>query len=262
MVQRSKADLTPYFLLEIINLGTTMSFSEKIKLIAKRKSSFRCCICHKPFVEIHHIIPQEDGGKDTIENAAPLCSSCHDLYGGNPEKRKIIRQMRDKWWDTMAQRDKNLTENPTIDEFCEIVESSAKLSMTSKSVILYHAVFDNEDFAQSANHIHKLLLTAQKNEPNKRRRFYLDIDGHKNKDGGYDHDMFELQRNFLLSFLIEYFTEINLPFGKFVNKNAQNNLIPETIEIFDNSNPIDLKKAIEKEMDGIFIADKDKLIKL
>lgn len=48
-----------------------MGFSEKVKEEARRKSGFRCVICQEPFVEVHHIIPQNEGGEDTIENAAP-----------------------------------------------------------------------------------------------------------------------------------------------------------------------------------------------
>jgi 5-methylcytosine-specific restriction endonuclease McrA len=94
-----------------------MAFAEKTKLIAKQKSAFRCCICHKPFIEVHHIIPQEVGGSDDLENAATLCASCHDLYGGNPEKKKIIRQMRDHWWELMNQRRFNLTFSPDMGGF-------------------------------------------------------------------------------------------------------------------------------------------------
>ena len=81
-----------------------MAFSEKVKNEAKRKACFRCVICHKAFVEVHHIIPQSDGGDNELENAVPLCASCHDLFGGNPEKRKQIRQMRDLWYDLMKRR--------------------------------------------------------------------------------------------------------------------------------------------------------------
>lgn len=81
-----------------------MAFSEKTKNKVKRKSCFRCVICHKPFVEIHHIIPLSEGGSNRIDNAAPLCASCHDLYGGNTEKRKQIREMKDHWFDLMEKR--------------------------------------------------------------------------------------------------------------------------------------------------------------
>lgn len=170
-----------------------MAFSEKTKLLAKRKSSFRCCICHKAFVEVHHIIPQSEGGDDTLDNAAPLCSTCHDLYGGNPEKRKSVKQMRNHWWELMKKRDKALTESPSIDKFCEILESqNYQASMLSRGVVLYHIVFSGEDFLTSANILHKIIKSSQEKHPNKKRLLYLDVEGHRNKNGGFDHDMFEL----------------------------------------------------------------------
>jgi tetratricopeptide (TPR) repeat protein len=39
-----------------------------------------CCICHKycgTKIEVHHIIPQSEGGQDTMENAIALCFNCH-----------------------------------------------------------------------------------------------------------------------------------------------------------------------------------------
>jgi hypothetical protein len=84
-----------------------MPFSEKTKLEAKRKSHFVCVICHQPFVEVHHILPQADGGPDDLDNAAPLCASCHDLFGANPVKRKQIREMRDFWWEICDKRPAN-----------------------------------------------------------------------------------------------------------------------------------------------------------
>lgn len=81
-----------------------MAFPERVKLQAKRLAHFRCVICQQPFVEVHHIVPSSEGGHDTLDNAAPLCASCHDLYGNNPAKRKQIRQMRDEWYRIVEQR--------------------------------------------------------------------------------------------------------------------------------------------------------------
>jgi uncharacterized CHY-type Zn-finger protein len=81
-----------------------MPFSESVKLEAKCKAHFACVACHQPFVEVHHIIPQAQGGSDDIDNAAALCAYCHDLIGGNPEKRKQIRQMRDFWYEFCEKR--------------------------------------------------------------------------------------------------------------------------------------------------------------
>ena len=74
-------------------------FPEHIKKEVKRKAAFQCCMCHASDVHIHHIIQPKDDGDDTIENAAPLCPNCHDLYGDNPNKVKEIRQRRDWWYE-------------------------------------------------------------------------------------------------------------------------------------------------------------------
>lgn len=79
-----------------------MAFSEQLKLAVKKRAHFQCCLCHALYVEIHHIIPESDGGPDTEENAAPLCPSCHETYGANPEKRKFIREVRDFWYELCA----------------------------------------------------------------------------------------------------------------------------------------------------------------
>ena len=84
-----------------------MPFSEHTKLKAKRQSHFRCVVCRQPFVEIHHIIPQADGGSDLIDNACPLCARCHDVIGPNREKRKQLREMRDFWYELCKKSELN-----------------------------------------------------------------------------------------------------------------------------------------------------------
>lgn len=81
-----------------------MPFTESVKQEAKRRSDFCCIACRQPFVEVHHIIPQAQGGSNDLDNAAPLCAQCHDIYGQNPDKRKQIREMRDWWWEVCKRR--------------------------------------------------------------------------------------------------------------------------------------------------------------
>jgi hypothetical protein len=81
-----------------------MAFSEVTKASVRKKSHLSCCICHAFGVEIHHIIPQAEGGPDTEDNAAPLCPSCHEIYGANPTKRKMITEARDAWYEICATR--------------------------------------------------------------------------------------------------------------------------------------------------------------
>lgn len=80
-----------------------MPFPESLKKKVRARANFRCCVCQEIDVEIHHIVPHADGGKDTEDNAAPLCPNCHSTYGANPEKRKIIREMRDRWYERCSQ---------------------------------------------------------------------------------------------------------------------------------------------------------------
>jgi hypothetical protein len=81
-----------------------MPFSEAVKLEVKKRANFTCCWCldRQRKVEIHHIVPQAEGGPDEIDNAAPLCRVCHDQNGGNPQYRKEIRQRRDHWYESCA----------------------------------------------------------------------------------------------------------------------------------------------------------------
>ena len=80
-----------------------MDFSELIKKGVRRKSGYTCCVCrvNSISVEAHHIVPKKENGPNTFDNAAPLCPSCHENFGGNPGKRSRIREMRDSWYETV-----------------------------------------------------------------------------------------------------------------------------------------------------------------
>lgn len=81
-----------------------MAFPATTKLAIKRKAHFACCLCRGVGIEVHHILPQAEGGPDTEDNAAPLCPSCHETYGANPTKRKFIREARDFWFEICSTR--------------------------------------------------------------------------------------------------------------------------------------------------------------
>lgn len=218
-----------------------MPFSEKIKLEAKKKACFRCVICQKPFVEIHHIVPQANGGSNTIDNAAPLCASCHDLYGGNPEKRKQIREMRDHWFDLMERRF-----NGEINILEPITENPNNINMLkNKGIVLYHVVYDHEGFEITATILVKLLQNTQRQFANQKRYLFLDIEGHRNDLGGYDYDMFELQKDFALGFLMQYFTKIHMPLIGIKNNKFQRNDVPQEFEIYSDEK--EMIKKLKKE---------------
>ncbi|MGD0400389.1 MAG: HNH endonuclease [Syntrophobacteraceae bacterium] len=66
-----------------------------LKPDVKHRAAFRCCWRQAIGVEVHHIVPESQGGPDTIDNVAPLCVKCHADFGDDPHKRNEIGEMRD-----------------------------------------------------------------------------------------------------------------------------------------------------------------------
>jgi hypothetical protein len=95
-----------------------VAFSESLKKRVRQKAHYRCCLCQAVLVEVHHIVPQGEGGSDDEDNAAPLCASCHEIYGANPTKRKFVREARDWWYGTCTKR-----YAPGSDALADVVEA-------------------------------------------------------------------------------------------------------------------------------------------
>lgn len=73
------------------------------------KAHRHCCICHKNAgtnMEVHHIVPEANGGDDSPENGIPLCLDCHanvEHYNakhprGNKFTPEELRKHRDQWF--------------------------------------------------------------------------------------------------------------------------------------------------------------------
>jgi len=86
-----------------------MGFSSKIKIEILTASARHCCVCHEHYglnIEVHHIIPTEQGGKDTVENAIALCFNCHadagHYHAKHPKGIKLspaeLREHKKKWF--------------------------------------------------------------------------------------------------------------------------------------------------------------------
>lgn len=207
-----------------------MAFSEKLKEEVKKKAFFRCVICQNVFVQVHHIIPQEEGGPDTIDNAAPLCANCHDLYGGNPSKRKQIRMMRDHWYEVVERMT-----HSDLEKFQPAqVNPDGVNALKDKMIAIYHVVLAQEDFVTAARMLYGLVYKAQQESPDQPRILYLDIEGHRNRKGGFDEDMLELQKEFLLGFLMTYLTEVHTPLIAVRNNKLQINELHEDLVIKEN----------------------------
>jgi hypothetical protein len=79
----------------------------------------------------------------------------------------------------------------------------------------------------------KLVQDAQQRFPGMRRKLFLDIEGHRNSNGGFDADMVELQERFLLRFLQRFLSEIHCPLASAVNSTAQDDDIPPALLVRD-----------------------------
>ena len=104
-------------------------------------------------------------------------------------------------------------------------------------IAIYHRVYKRENFEKAANDLIKLIYKAQEQQPGMPRVLYVDIDGHRNKAGGYDEDMQELQIEFGLGFFIQYLKEVHFPLASVKNTKEQNNDVPKVL-IFKNEKNI------------------------
>jgi hypothetical protein len=87
-------------------------------------------------------------------------------------------------------------------------------------------VHADEDFEHAADVLFQLIKKAAVEQAGKQRYVYLDIEGHRNDAGGFDHDMYELQKEFLLGYLMRWLTEVHMPLGHYSNPKQHEDLPP------------------------------------
>ena len=102
-----------------------------------------------------------------------------------------------------------------------------------KCVAIYHVVHAHEGFEEAAQALFGLVRRAQATAPGRERRLFLDIEGHRVAEGGFDSDMFELQNDFLGCFLAPFLSEISSPLLAYRNPRPQENELPEDLIIED-----------------------------
>lgn len=94
--------------------GFVLTFPPAIRQEALVKSKRHCCICQEfagRSTEVHHIVPEADGGSNELENTIVLCLRCHAEAGhynpkhpiGNKYSPKELRRLRDAWWRWCAE---------------------------------------------------------------------------------------------------------------------------------------------------------------
>jgi hypothetical protein len=109
----------------------------------------------------------------------------------------------------------------------------SRIEHSDEAIAIYHVVYTHEGFEESAQVLFRLVQDAQRQQPGKRRNLFLDIDGHRNSDGGFDSDMHELQKDFVLGFLSQFLSEIHAPLFHAKNPKPQSDDIPPELTIQD-----------------------------
>jgi HNH endonuclease len=86
-----------------------MPFSRDVREQAMVAAARHCCVCHRYGgikVEVHHIIPEAQGGGNDLGNAIVLCFDCHADAGhynathprGNKFSASELERSRDEWY--------------------------------------------------------------------------------------------------------------------------------------------------------------------
>ncbi|MBI5249582.1 MAG: hypothetical protein HY912_08815 [Desulfomonile tiedjei] len=112
-------------------------------------------------------------------------------------------------------------------------EKQSRTEVGDAQVALYHNVFRRDDFEKTAYILFNLVKEAQRLHPGKKRILFLDIEGHRNEQGGYDPDMLELQQEFLVGFLLNFLTEVHSPLASVRNSGMQEDAVPEALTVRD-----------------------------
>lgn len=92
-----------------------MGFPRSVREEALVAAARYCCVCHRyrgMKVEVHHIIPQCEGGSSTTDNAIALCFDCHTDAGhynprhpkGTKFSRSELRAARDRWYAIVREK--------------------------------------------------------------------------------------------------------------------------------------------------------------
>jgi hypothetical protein len=118
-----------------------------------------------------------------------------------------------------------------VEAFAMVKRNEIRVEGTERAIALYHVVYRHEEFEEAAQALFALVREAQARFPNQRRSLFLDIEGHRNEQNGFDPDMFELQQDFLLGFLGRFLSEIHCPLIIVSKQKDQENDIPDCLDI-------------------------------
>lgn len=100
------------------------------------------------------------------------------------------------------------------------------------TVSLYQIVGSQESFDEAATAAFALVREAQEKYPDWPRVYYLEIEGHKGAQSGFDEDFFEFQQEFWFQTIAHFVTAFETPMvGALINPEPQRNDIPDALKV-------------------------------
>jgi hypothetical protein len=157
-----------------------------------------------------------------------------ELAAGRPDRRGAAA-----YADTLAGRNVGetlLTAGKVCEEGIKALRAAnappREVNTETKAMALYHCVYPEENFERAAREIFDLIRHTIEFFPNAKRSLYLDIEGHRTPTDAFDADMFELQKDFLLGFLMPFLAELHTPLFHVENPKSQRSDLPDELHIY------------------------------
>ncbi|MFI6258985.1 HNH endonuclease [Micromonospora zamorensis] len=116
---------------------------------------------------------------------------------------------------------------------------------------IYHDMRVEEDFERCAQRLVETIAFAAQTQPGKRRRLYLDVQGHRDDAGDYDRDAREIMGNFLRAALMPYLSEAFTPHAEYRNPRRQRDDVPDVIAVVDPDERPDDVLDLAKRVRGV-----------
>jgi hypothetical protein len=112
------------------------------------------------------------------------------------------------------------------------VSDALRAGEAPKALALYHCVYAAESFNDAAHALFDLVQYACRTFPGAKRQLFVDIEGHRTPSNAFDEDMFELQSEFLIGYLLQFLNEARVPLVHVRNPNPQLEDLPDELHIY------------------------------
>lgn len=121
---------------------------------------------------------------------------------------------------------------------------------SGKEMAIYHEMKAKEDFDDTAEMIFQMVRDCAAKYAGKPRHLYLDVEGHRNKAGGFDHDAYELMTHFVHGYLMKWLTETHTPLGAYRNA-SQREDVPDGLTLMPGGDSAEREEMLRKNAEAM-----------